>query len=174
MEADLALTAVRKSGEPAHDRGAAGLYRALAPAVLGYLRAQRARDPEDLLGEVFLQVTRDLPRFKGDASRLRSWVFSIAHNRLIDDGRRRAARPQSADATVPELPAPEGEASLDPTLVRALGDLTSDQREVVFLRFIADLSLADVARITHRRVGAVKALQARALENLSQAVSRDA
>jgi RNA polymerase sigma factor (sigma-70 family) len=173
-EADLALTAVREGGEPDHDRGAAGLYRALAPAVLGYLRAQRARDPEDLLGEVFLQVTRDLPRFKGDASKLRSWVFSIAHNRLIDDGRRRAARPQHSDAPVPELPAPEGEASLDPTLVRALGHLTGDQREVVFLRFVADLSLADVARITQRRVGAVKALQARALENLSQAVSRDA
>lgn len=174
MDADLALTPVTEDGEPDHDRGAAGLYRALAPAVLGYLRAQRAQDPEDLLGEVFLQVTRDLPRFRGDASKLRSWVFSIAHNRLIDDGRRRAARPQPSDAVVPELPAPEAETSLDPTLVRALGDLTSDQREVVFLRFVADLSLADVARITGRRVGAVKALQARALENLARAVSPDA
>ena len=42
-----------------------GIYRDLAPAVLGYLRARRAHEPEDLTGEVFLQVVRDLPRFQG-------------------------------------------------------------------------------------------------------------
>src|SRR5690606_38682499 len=40
------------------------LYRELAPAVLGYLRASGSADPEDRLGEVFLQVARDLPRFR--------------------------------------------------------------------------------------------------------------
>src|SRR5689334_14684896 len=45
----------------ADDAGA--IYRALAPSVLGFLHAERVPDPEDLLGEVFLQVTRDVPRF---------------------------------------------------------------------------------------------------------------
>ncbi|MER3453471.1 MAG: hypothetical protein C4344_07565, partial [Acidimicrobiia bacterium] len=58
--------------------------------MLGYLRAQGAREPEDLLGEVFLQVTRYLPRFRGDATDLRRWVFTIARHRLVDDQRRRA------------------------------------------------------------------------------------
>ena len=43
--------------------GAAEVYLRLAPAVLGYLRAERAPELEDLLGEVFLQVARDLGRF---------------------------------------------------------------------------------------------------------------
>lgn len=147
------------------------IYRALAPAVLGYLRAQRAPDAEDVLGEVFLQVARDLGRFKGDDDALRRWVFAIAHNRLLDARRRVARRPVSADRPVPEQTAPPPVEALDPALVEALDDLTPDQREVVVLRFVADLSLADVAQLTRRRVGAVKALQHRALETLARRLS---
>lgn len=151
-------------------RTAGEAYRALAPAVLGYFRAQRAPDPEDLLGEVFVQVARDLPRFSGDDVALRRWVFAIAHNRLLDARRRAERRPRVTSAAVPDLPAPPPADSLDPTLVQALGLLTPEQREVLVLRFVADLALEDVARITHKRVGAVKALQHRALEALARAL----
>ncbi|MGQ0519736.1 MAG: RNA polymerase sigma factor [Actinomycetota bacterium] len=143
------------------------IYRELAPAVLGYLRAQRAPDPEDVLGEVFLQVARDLGSFSGDDAALRRWVFAIAHNRLLDARRRAARRPALADRPVPEQPAPAMDDGIDPDLVQALSELTPDQREVVVLRFVADLPLADVAHLTRRRVGAVKALQHRALEALA-------
>ena len=157
--------------------GAAELYRRLAPAVLGYLRAQRAPEPEDLLGEVFLQVARDLPRFKGDDDALRRWVFTIAHHRLVDDGRRRRGRPrlagfEPADAADPATL--EGPGLPDPALSAALGALTAEQRQVVGLRFVADLSLEDVAAVTGRSVSAVKALQQRALTNLRRAVSQPA
>ena len=148
--------------------GAGEVYRRLAPAVLGYLRAQRAPDPEDLLGEVFLQVARDLPRFRGDDDAQRRWVFTIAHNRLLDARRRAARRPQMARVPLPEVASPPPAEPLDPELVAALDTLTAEQREVVVLRFVADLSLDDVARITRRKVGAVKALQHRALETLAR------
>jgi RNA polymerase sigma factor (sigma-70 family) len=160
-------------GEYAGDRSAnasvAALYDAVGPAVLGYLRAQGAAEPEDLLGEVFLQVTRDLPRFRGPDGALRRWVFTIARHRLIDDRRRRAVRPRTCASEPPERPAagPEGATVLDPQLVQALKSLTPLQREVVVLRFVADLSLRDVARMTRRPVGAVKAVQARALVRLA-------
>ncbi len=150
---------------------AAEAYEKLAPAVLGYLRAQRAPDPEDILGEVFLQVARDLPRFKGDDDALRRWVFSIAHNRLLDARRRETRRPRLVDRAVPEVAAPPPPDLIDPDLVAALAELTPDQREVVVLRFVADLPLADVARITSRRTGAVKALQHRALESLGRTLA---
>jgi RNA polymerase sigma-70 factor (ECF subfamily) len=146
-------------------------YRALAPAVLGYLRAQRAPDPEDILGEVFLQVARDLGRFRGDQDALRRWVFAIAHNRLLDARRRAARRPVLDDREVPELVTTPPPDLLDPDLVEALSALTPEQREVVVLRFVADLPLADVAKITRRRVGAVKAMQHRAMETLSRRLS---
>ncbi len=143
-------------------------YRRLAPAVLGYLRAQAAPDPEDVLGEVFLQVARDISRFKGDDDALRRWVFAIAHNRLLDARRRQSRRPVLSWEPVPDIPTEQSHPSLDPELVRALSALTPEQREVVTLRFVGDLSLEEVARITRRRVGAVKALQHRALEALSR------
>ena len=145
-------------------------YRALAPAVLGYLRSQGAPDPEDVLGEVFLQVARDWRKFRGEEADLRRWVFSIAHNRLLDARRSAARRPAISTSLVPEGAAPPPAGELDPELLDALANLTPEQREVVVLRFVGDLSLQDVARITRRRVGAVKAMQHRALETLGRSL----
>lgn len=154
----------------AHDLNttAGDAYRNLAPAVLGYLRSQRAPDPEDILGEVFLQVARDWRKFRGDAPALRRWVFSIAHNRLLDARRRESRRPRTSAGPVPDNGGAPPAQGLDPELAAALASLTAEQREVIVLRFVADLSLEDVARITRRRVGAVKAMQHRGLEALGR------
>ena len=152
------------------ERDAGQVYRRLAPAVLGWLRSQRAADPEDLLGEVFLHVAKGLRRFSGDDDALRRWVFTIAHHRLVDDRRRRARRPQESGGDIPEIHSLDPPDPVDPALIAALGLLTPEQREVVTLRFVGDLSLEDVARITKRSVGAVKAMQRRALEQLGRAL----
>jgi RNA polymerase sigma-70 factor, ECF subfamily len=146
------------------------VYRELAPAVLGFLRAQNVAEPEDVLGEVFLQVARDLGGVRGDDLAVRKWVFTLARNRVIDDARRRARRPIPV-RNVPDLPAMKPEEPLSSPLLGAVERLTPEQREVVLLRFVADLPIETVARITHRKTGAVKALQHRALENLAKAVS---
>lgn len=158
-------------GGPSADPSLEQVYRSLAPAVLGYFRSHGASEPEDLVGDVFVGVARGLHRFRGDDDDLRRWVFTIAHGRLVDDVRRRIARPQSPTADPPELPAPDGPGSLDPDLVEALRELTPLQREVVVLRFVADLPLAAVARIVRRRIGAVKGLQSRALAQLASRLS---
>ena len=151
-------------------RDAGTLYRELAPAVLGYLRAQRVVDPEDLLGEIFLQVARDVHRVRGDDADVRRWVFGVARHRVIDQGRRRSRRPVEGAGPAPEVPAPAAAEPFDPDLVAALASLTEEQREVVVLRFVADLPLEAVARITGRPVGAVKSLQHRGLARLAQLV----
>jgi RNA polymerase sigma-70 factor (ECF subfamily) len=153
---------------------AGAVYRDLAPAVLGYLRAERVADAEDLLGEVFLQITRDLHKFSGDDDALRRWVFTIAHNRVVDASRRRSRRPEELVAIAPDDIAPAPADDFDPELVAALHTLTADQREVILLRFVADLPLETVAGLMKKNVGSVKALQHRALENLKKAVSPEA
>jgi RNA polymerase sigma factor (sigma-70 family) len=147
---------------------AAGVYLAHAPAVRGYLRAHGVPDADDVLSEVFLQVARSLPRFSGDEDHLRAWVFTIARNRVIDAHRRRSVRPALADGAVPDRPAPEATAPLDPELLAALERLTAEQREIVVLRFVADLSLEEVASLTGRTAGAVKSMQHRALAQLAR------
>lgn len=156
------------------ERDAGAVYRELAPAVLGYLRGQGVAEPEDVLGEVFVQVARDLHRVKGDATDVRRWVFTVARHRVIDQARRRSRRPVEPSGPVPDAAAPAAAEPFDPGLLAALACLTDEQREVVVLRFVADLPLEAVAAITGRRVGAVKALQHRGLDQLARAVSPEA
>ncbi|MFO7777945.1 MAG: sigma-70 family RNA polymerase sigma factor [Nitriliruptoraceae bacterium] len=148
------------------------LYHELAPIIIGYLRAQRLPDAEDVAGEVLLELVRDLHRFEGDADNLRSWALAITHHRLLDARRRLTRRPQRSEAATEtdELPGdddPEAETlaglgfgRLEP----ALRTLTEEQRTVLLLRVIGDLSVAEVARITGKRSGAVKQLQRRAVD----------
>ncbi len=72
------------------------LYHGFSPVVLGYMRIQGAADPEDLTNEVFLGVLRRIGSFEGDEEKFRSWIFTIAHSRLIDAG--------DAPVAVPTLP----------------------------------------------------------------------
>jgi hypothetical protein len=81
---DAVLTAAR-AGEA---RGIERIFVALSPVVEGYLRLQGAAEPQDLTSEVFLAVVRNIGSFAGDEASFRSWVFTIAHRRLLDERRR--------------------------------------------------------------------------------------
>jgi RNA polymerase sigma factor (sigma-70 family) len=169
------LEAAREGNEAAWQ----DLYNSLAPAILGYLRANSAPDPEDVLGEVFLQVARDIARFDGEEPGFRSWVFTIAHHRLIDARRHSARRPVELS---PEPPEPGGHAddAADEALAkigtdevqRVLSVLSEDQRAVLLLRVIGDLSIEDVAKAVGKRPGAVKALQRRGLAAVKRELTR--
>jgi RNA polymerase sigma-70 factor (ECF subfamily) len=157
----------RRRSEVSVDAGE--VYRRFGPSVYGYLRGQRVDDPDDLLGEVFFQISKSLPTFVGDEKDLRQWVFTIARNRVIDSRRRRARQPRTISAAPPERFEPPDDASYA-QLVEMLSILTEEQREVIGLRFIADLSLDDVATLTNRSVVAVKAMQHRAIAQLARAL----
>jgi RNA polymerase sigma-70 factor (ECF subfamily) len=168
------LTAARAGAEWAWTR----IYDDLAPKVVGYLRGHGAGDPEDVAGEVFLQVVRALPTFSGGEREFRAWVFTIAHRRLVDDLRRRGRRPVApADAGSVEHAAGAGgsvaaDAELrmaDAAVRAAIDELPTDQRSVMLLRIIGDLTIEEIARAVGKRPGAVKALQRRALLRLERA-----
>jgi len=156
------------------------IYKELAPGVIGYLRGQGSRDPEDLAGDVFLEVVRDLHRFEGDLTQFRSWVFSIAHLRLLDARRREGRRP--VRPAVPELLSDKGGvgdseqealAALGVERVeRLLNVLSPDQRDVLLLRIVGDLSVDQVATALGKRPGAVRVLQHRGLARLRRQMSK--
>ena len=149
------------------------LYRDLAPAVTGYLRLHGAVEPDDLASETFIGVFTGLSRFQGDEDALRGWVFTIAHRRLLDDWRRRSRRPQLADE-LPEPRDPVGGDVEDDVLgrigtdevTRMCGTLPADQRSVLLLRILADLTVDQVAAVMDRSAASVKALQRRGLRTL--------
>jgi RNA polymerase sigma-70 factor (ECF subfamily) len=155
----------------------AEIYDDLAPPLLGYLRARGAVEAEDLLGELFLQMVRDLGGFEGDEREFRAWAFAIAHHRLIDDRRyrrRRSVDPIGLHAldevAAPPDPAPPGIG--DRQIRAALGRLPEPQLHVILLRVLGDLSVDQVARVLGKTPGAVKALQRRALATLERQLSK--
>lgn len=143
-------------------------YRTFAPALLGYFRSHGMAGAEDLVGEVFVSVARSLRGFRGGPDELRRWVFTVARRRRADHIRRLVLRRRIHLGDPPDRAAPDHGDDLDVDLVAALRQLTRIQRDVVVLRFVADLSIEDVACILRRSAGAVKALQARALARLAE------
>jgi RNA polymerase sigma-70 factor (ECF subfamily) len=148
----------------------AEIYEEFSGRITGYLRSKGAPDPEDLSSEVFLQVARDIHRFDGDESKFRSWVFVIAHRRLIDDRRSHARRPNEIDKFPDDIDLAGGDVEeevmahlSDVRMYEILKTLTEDQRQVLALRIVGDLTLEETALVMHKRVSAVKALQRRAL-----------
>ena len=152
-------------GDGTTGRSPAAVYDRLAPAVLGWFRGCGVADPEALTGDVFLAVTARLADFDGDDDALRRWVFTIAHHKRVDEVRRVRRRPVEVDEEPDPTPAHDPD-PVDPELVAALDRLTTDQREVVLLRVVADLAVDDVARITGRSQGSVKMLLSRGLAAL--------
>ena len=170
---DEILSAARAGAPWAWER----LYRWITPSLTGYLRGQGAVDPDDLAGEVLLHVVRDLPRFDGGEHDFRAWAFTIAHRRLTDDRRRRGRRPSVAvePAALTELAGAGGdvgddaEAGLGDARVRSLlAELPEDQRAVLLLRILGDLTIEEIAGALGKRPGAVKALQRRALRRIER------
>jgi len=157
------------------------LYRDLAPSVTGYLRLHGAAEPDDLASETFIGVFTGLSGFTGDEAALRGWVFTIAHRRLVDDWRRRSRRPQLADEPGDLTTFIGGDVEDDvltrigaDTVQELCGLLPEDQRSVLLLRILADLTIEQVADVMDRSVASVKALQRRGLRSLRDRIETSA
>jgi RNA polymerase sigma-70 factor, ECF subfamily len=178
MRFDQVLADARAGGEWAWRE----LYRETAAPVDRFLRARGVRDPDDVLGDTFLNVVRSIDRFEGDEIAFRAWIFTIARNTAIDRERwaaRRPATPTPEDDLAASGPIGDAEAEamegLSVERVRHVLDrLTPDQRDVLLLRVLGGLTIDEIATVLGRRSGAVKMLQARGLAAIRREIERGA
>ena len=147
--------------------------------MTGFVRARGVHDIDGVVNDVFLRAFAAIGSFDGDESGFRAWLFTIARNRVIDEARRDSRAPSTTQLDAAAAVA-GGDVIVDAEhrfgddrVVALLGLLTDEQREVLTLRFVADLTIDQIAETTGRRRGAVKQLQRRALRRLERALERE-
>ena len=159
------------------DQAAFGdLWQAFNPALVRVLRAMAGpQDAEDLSSTVWVEVLRSLTSFSGSEDGFRGWLYTIARRRLIDLRRRDARRPQVPMGDLPER-AGDGSDPAATALERAatedalalIATLPPDQAEILLLRVVAGLDVAQVAAIVGRRPGTVRVMAHRGLRRLAE------
>jgi RNA polymerase sigma-70 factor (ECF subfamily) len=159
----------------------AALWRQFHPPLVRYLRVVAQRDAHDLASEVWLSIVRDLGSFTGEELGFRAWVFTIARHRAADAGRRRSRRiadtvplddqdpPDGSDVSAEAVAWMELDAGLG-----LLRSLPRSQADVIALRVISGLSVAETAALTGRSDGAVRVLAHRGLHQLRDRLSDEA
>jgi len=137
-----------------------------------YVRVRRQDVAEDLTQEVFIKALKAIGSYKIGKTPFASWLFRIAHNQVIDHVRKhKKGLETSLDEAPPSIGAEDPVAIIEQKfevaeLNAAIMELSPAQQEVISLRFIADLPIAEVARVLDKSEGTVKALQFNATMSL--------
>lgn len=173
---DGELGAAVARAQEGDDSAFAVAYRIVQPGLLGYLRGLVGDEAEDVASDAWLEIARDLGRFRGDGAGFRGWTATIARHRALDHLRRQRVRPRptTLEQDVLELPGPHSthdqaleslstEYALD--LVRGL---PREQAEAVLLRVVVGLDGPAAARVLGKRPGAVRTAAYRGLKRLAR------
>lgn len=173
---DGELSAAVARAQEGDEAAFAVAYRLVQPGLLGYLRGLVGDDAEDVASDAWLEIARDLGRFKGDGAGFRGWTATIARHRALDHLRRQKVRPRASalESDVLDLPGPyttHDQALESISTERALalvGGLPRDQAEAVLLRVVVGLDGPAAARVLGKRPGAVRTAAYRGLKRLAQ------
>jgi len=179
---DRRLTVAVQAAQDGDEAAFRTVYRAVHPRLLGYVRTLVSEpDVEDVTSEAWLQITRDLARFSGDADRFRGWAARIARNRALDHIRMRGRRPaiggdESELADTPGASDTAGEA-LEALgtgrTMRLISRLPQDQAEAVVLRVVVGLDAKSAAEVLGKRAGAVRTAAHRGLRRLAELLGEE-
>ncbi|POX40851.1 RNA polymerase sigma factor [Streptomyces sp. Ru73] len=177
---DSRLTVAVQAAQDGDEAAFRTVYRAVHPRLLGYVRTLVGEaDAEDVASEAWLQITRDLARFSGDADRFRGWAARIARNRALDHIRMRGRRPaiggdetELADKPGPSDTVGEALESLGTgRAFRLISQLPQDQAEAVVLRVVVGLDAKSAAGVLGKRPGAVRTAAHRGLRRLAELIT---
>jgi len=168
----LLVDAAREGDEAALSE----LYTLYFPRVYRYILARMGNtyDAEDLAEEVFMRVLEAIGRFQWREAPFSAWLFRIAHNAVISQRRKENARGRSApltDGLAVDSAGPdelvENRLALN-EIMDAAQRLPDAQRQVIALRFAAELSVAETARAMGKGEGNVKVIQHKAISKLRE------
>ncbi|MGW5931532.1 RNA polymerase sigma factor [Streptomyces anulatus] len=177
---DAELGAAVDRAQQGDDEGFAIAYRLVQPGLIGYVRGLVGDDAEDVASEAWLEIARDLSRFRGDGAGFRGWTATIARHRALDHLRRQKRRPRTSLLEQDMLELPGGHDTAAAVLeqlsteraLELIGSLPRDQAEAVLLRVVVGLDGPASARVLGKRPGAVRTAAHRGLKRLAGQLTR--
>jgi RNA polymerase sigma-70 factor (ECF subfamily) len=139
-----------------------------------FFRVDDQQTAEDLTSQVFLKAWSNLDRFEFTRTPYIAWLYTIAHNTVIDHYRTRKvttaledvqlSQPDDAEAVENQI-----DLTVEMKMIKvAMQSLTEDQQQVLHLRFIEGMSNTEIAQQLGKREGAIRALQMRGLQALAK------
>ena len=151
----------------------AEIYDRFAAPIYGYLYRTLgdASQAEDLAGEVFVKLLHALRTNRAPRERLEGWLYRVAHNLAIDLFRRQEkgrAVPLDEELVAAGNQPPDivEDRQIKQRLRASIRCLTTDQQQVILLRFAEERPVAEVARLMGKSEGAIRILQHRAVSRL--------
>jgi RNA polymerase sigma-70 factor, ECF subfamily len=143
-----------------------------------YYRTGDRHDAEDLTEQVFLQAWAAIERFRWQGKPFVAWLYTVAHN-VVVDWRRRAQTSESLNDPEKPIEVESVGAAQAMTqwidadlLAKAVKRLTPEQQQVIILKFLDGFDTATIARVMDKREGTIRALQLRALQSLRRELER--
>ncbi len=144
-----------------------------------YFRVTDEQTAEDLISQVFTKAWENLDRYQPSGRPFIAWLYTIAHNTVIDHYRTRkdTVAIENTISLASDAPGPDEQVELHfetDNLRSALQTLTPEQQQVVVLKFIAGMTTDEIAAQLQKSAGAIRALQMRALQALAKQMEKDA
>ena len=131
---------------------------------------------QDITGEVFLKAWQAIGSCRGKENTFSAWLYRIAHNQLVDDIRKKQRRPAMEldnDDNISDSRSGAEQYSEQQELMTVIDLLPPNQKQIIILKFIEGMDNSEIAKITGKREGAIRALQMRALANLKKELSKE-
>lgn len=161
------------------DRATLGeIYDQHSPALYRYCYRLlgNADHAEECVAEVFSRFLHTLRQGNGPRDNLRAYLYRMAHNWITDQWRRKPPPHVELDPGLPDHnqadPSDTVEQQMQANQIRqALAQLTTDQQQVVMLKYVEDWENEQVAVALGKPIGAVKSIQHRALASLRRLLS---
>ncbi|WP_031068080.1 RNA polymerase sigma factor [Streptomyces sp. NRRL S-118] len=172
---DAELGAAVERAQQGDEQAFARAYRLVHPGLLGYVRGLVGDDAEDVAADAWLEIARDLGRFRGDGAGFRGWTATIARHRALDHLRKQRRSPPTTLIEQDVLEVPGGQDTAAAALeslstgqaLELIRGLPREQAEAVLLRVVVGLDGPATARVLGKRQGAVRTAAYRGLKKLA-------
>jgi RNA polymerase sigma-70 factor, ECF subfamily len=169
------FAAVLSAAQAGDDAAFIRLWRETQPVLLRFLTVRAPDVADDVAAETWLAALPQLRRFRGDEGAFRGWLVAIARNKLVDVRRRSGRRPEQLggltfehSSLAPDTADLAHERQATEDALRLIAQLPSDIAEMVALRVIVGLDVAEVAAVVGKSSGAVRVAVHRGLRRLAR------